>query len=153
VNQDSIRPVREPADRSYTIYVCPECRRQSHPHDGTCSKDVRPGQFKPLQMYEVVPVEVVPVAKVERLREALERIANRRPAMSDAVEGRVRDPWPSGESEEARLRESLRQTNAIRDEALAENVRLRAERRELREALAFYDPHAPAAIEHEFGNA
>jgi hypothetical protein len=27
--------------------------------------------------------------------------------------------------------------------------RLRAERRELREALAFYDPHAPAAIAHE----
>jgi hypothetical protein len=36
------------------------------------------------------------------------------------------------------------------DKARAEVERLRAERRELREALAFYDPHAPAAIEHEF---
>jgi hypothetical protein len=36
---------------------------------------------------------------------------------------------------------------------VAEVERLRAERRELREALAFYDPHAPAAIEHECRNA
>jgi hypothetical protein len=35
------------------------------------------------------------------------------------------------------------------DKARAEVERLRAERRELREALAFYDPHAPAAIAHE----
>jgi cell division protein FtsB len=39
------------------------------------------------------------------------------------------------------------------DKAEAEVERLRAERRELREALAFYDPHAPAAIEHECRNA
>jgi hypothetical protein len=76
---DSIRPVREPTERSYEEYVCE--------HSGL------------------------------RACEATSRVAHER------------------------------------DEARAEVERLQAERRELREALAFYDPHAPAAIEHEFGNA
>jgi hypothetical protein len=82
---DSIRPVREPTERSYTLWVCDGCEAV-----GLVSEPCE-SCWDPLTR-----VEVVPVAEVERLR---------------------------------------------------------AERRELREALAFYDPHAPAAIEHECRDA
>jgi hypothetical protein len=84
---DSIRPVREPTERSWTIYV--------DSLDGRTVVTTMEGH-RGRVVADATAVEVVPVTEVERLR---------------------------------------------------------AERRELREALAFYDPHAPAAIEHECRNA
>jgi hypothetical protein len=99
---DSTRPVREPTERSYTVYVCPECRKQSHPHDGTCSKDVRPGQFRPAHMYEVVPLEVVPVSEVERLRLRVDELELHVPC-AECIQERE-----DAEAEAERLRETLR---------------------------------------------
>jgi hypothetical protein len=122
---DSTRPVREPTERSYTVYVCPECRKQSHPHDGTCSKDVRPGQFRPAHMYEVVPLEVVPVSEVERLRlrvdelelhvPCAECIQEREDAEAEAERLRARNAQL-----EIRLRERDDETAADLASALAE---------------------------------
>jgi hypothetical protein len=98
---DSTRPVREPTERSYTVYVCPECRKQSHPHDGTCSKDVRPGQFRPAHMYEVVPLEVVPVSEVERLRLRVDELELHVPC-AECIQERE-----DAEAEAERLREAL----------------------------------------------
>jgi hypothetical protein len=106
VTQGDIAPIREPTDRSYTIYVCPECRRQSHPHDGACSKDVRPGQFRPAHMYEVVPVEVVPLSEVERLEAALRRIY------------KMPCAYPDDELEDVRLLAQFHEAQEIAGEAL-----------------------------------
>jgi hypothetical protein len=92
---DSIRPVREPTERSYTLWVCDGCEAV-----GLVSEPCE-SCWDPLTR-----VEVVPVAEVERLEAALRRIY------------KMPCAYPDDELEDVRLLAQFHEAQEIAGEAL-----------------------------------